>query len=43
MTLPADPIEEACEYLKNVSEEMGVKATIDVRQEGKNVTFQFSW
>ena len=42
MTLLADPIEEACAFLKKVSEEMGVQATITVLQEGKNVTFQLA-
>lgn len=42
VTMLADPIEEACTFLKKVSEEMGVQATITVLQEGKNITFQLS-
>jgi spoIIIJ-associated protein len=42
VTMLADPIEEACAFLKKVSEEMGVQAAITVLQEGKNITFQLS-
>ena len=42
VTLLADPIEEAFAFLKKVSGEMGVQATIIVHQEGKNVTFQLT-
>lgn len=42
VTLLADPIEESFAFLKKVSEEMGVQASIKVLQEGKNVTFQLS-
>ena len=42
VTVLPDPIEEACAFLKKVSEEMGVQATITVLQEGKNVTFQLA-
>ncbi|MFE0506075.1 RNA-binding cell elongation regulator Jag/EloR [Peribacillus butanolivorans] len=42
VTLPADPIEESLKFLKNVSEKMGVNAEIDIRRQGKNVTFHLS-
>ena len=42
VTMLADPIEEASNFLKKVSEEMGVRANITVLQKGKNVTFQLS-
>lgn len=42
VTLLPDPIEEASAFLKKVSEEMGVQATISVVQEGKNITFQLA-
>lgn len=42
VTILADPIEESLHFLQKVSGEMGVQATIEVVQKGKNVTFQLS-
>ncbi|WP_110928041.1 RNA-binding cell elongation regulator Jag/EloR [Bacillus massiliglaciei] len=40
--LKPDAVEKTKEFLKNVSEKMGIHADIEVRQEGKNVTFCLS-
>ncbi|RFU67256.1 protein jag [Peribacillus saganii] len=42
VVMPLDPVEEARNFLKNVSEKMGVAAEIVITREGKNVTFQLS-
>ncbi|RFU62509.1 RNA-binding cell elongation regulator Jag/EloR [Peribacillus glennii] len=42
VTVRPDAIEEAVKYLENVSEKMGVTVQVDVRQDGKNLTFWLS-
>ncbi|WP_153126898.1 RNA-binding cell elongation regulator Jag/EloR [Peribacillus tepidiphilus] len=42
VTLQPDPIEEATNFLKNVSEKMGVNADIKIVRDGKLVTFHLS-
>ncbi|PLT29504.1 RNA-binding cell elongation regulator Jag/EloR [Peribacillus deserti] len=42
VTLPPDPVEETERYIRNVSREMGVEVTIDVKRSGKNVTYLLS-
>jgi spoIIIJ-associated protein len=42
VTLKRDPIEEAKNFLVNVSEQMGVSVKVDILQEGKNVFFSLS-
>ncbi|PLS15790.1 protein jag [Bacillus sp. M6-12] len=42
VVMPPDPVEEAQNFLKNVSEKMGVAAEIVITRDGKNVTFQLS-
>ncbi|MDR7000004.1 RNA-binding cell elongation regulator Jag/EloR [Neobacillus niacini] len=39
VTLVIDPIEEAKNFLKNVSEQMGAPVDIEVKREGKQVNF----
>jgi spoIIIJ-associated protein len=39
VTVIIDPIEEAKKFLSQVSEQMGAPAEIEVKREGKNVTF----
>ncbi|MEH7224760.1 RNA-binding cell elongation regulator Jag/EloR [Bacillus sp. JJ1566] len=42
VTVKIDPVEEAQKFLEQVVSTMGVPATLDVRRNGKNVTFQLS-
>jgi spoIIIJ-associated protein len=42
VTLQPDPIEEATNFLKNVSEKMGVNSDIKIIRDGKLVTFHLS-
>jgi spoIIIJ-associated protein len=42
VTVKADPIEEAKNFLVNVSEQMGVSVKVDITKEGKNVLFNLS-
>lgn len=42
VTVKIDPVEEAQKFLQNVVSTMGVSATIDVKRNGKNVTFNLS-
>lgn len=42
VTLQPDPIEEATNFLKNVSEKMGVNSDIKIVRDGKLVTFHLS-
>lgn len=41
-SLLPDPVEEACQFLKNISEKMNVHSEITVKREGKVVTFHLS-
>lgn len=41
-SLLPDPVEEACQFLKNISEKMNVQSEITVKREGKVVTFHLS-
>lgn len=42
VTVKADPIEEAKNFLVSVSEQMGVSVKVDITKEGKNVSFNLS-
>jgi spoIIIJ-associated protein len=42
VTVKADPIEEAKNFLVSVSEQMGVSVKVDIIKEGKNVSFNLS-
>jgi spoIIIJ-associated protein len=42
VTVKADPIEEAKNFLVNVSEQMGVSVKVDITKDGKNVLFNLS-
>jgi spoIIIJ-associated protein len=42
VTVKADPIEEAKNFLVSVSEQMGVSVKVDIIKEGKNVFFNLS-
>jgi spoIIIJ-associated protein len=42
VTVKADPIEEAKNFLVSVSEQMGVSVKVDIIREGKNVSFNLS-
>lgn len=42
VTVKADPIEEAKNFLVSVSEQMGVSVKVDITKEGKNVFFNLS-
>jgi spoIIIJ-associated protein len=42
VTVKADPIEEAKNFLVSVSEQMGVSVKVDITKEGKNVFFSLS-
>jgi spoIIIJ-associated protein len=42
VTVKADPIEEAKNFLVSVSEQMGVSVKVDIAKEGKNVSFNLS-
>lgn len=42
VTVKVDPIEEAKNFLVNVSEQMGVSVKVEISQEGKNVFFSLS-
>jgi spoIIIJ-associated protein len=42
VTVKADPVQEAKDFLVSVSEQMGVSVHIDITHEGKNVFFNLS-
>jgi spoIIIJ-associated protein len=42
VTVKPDPLEEAKNFLVNVSEQMGVSVKVDITQEGKNILFSLS-
>ncbi len=42
VTVKRDPVEESKRFLEDVSQKMGVKALVEVKQDGKHVEFKLS-